>query len=149
MEILVIALGSISMAGVLFFPLNVWLRNRERQRDRDLLLALTRERLDVIKTALSMGYDQLRLEELDGRLRQMLSEEQYLQLVENIRITDPNAAQAAANAQNAAQAATAAASGAASSAADASQAAVGSLLGQDLPAASAAEVRARAGREQT
>lgn len=87
-EIIAIGTAVVAILATAMFPLNVWLRNRERQRDRELLLELTREKLRVLETAITLGYDEARLAELDRRLQRLVGSEEFLRLVENIRIEE-------------------------------------------------------------
>jgi hypothetical protein len=79
-----ISAGVVSTLGVLVHPFLVAMRNKERQRDRDLLQALAREKLDVLKSAIAAGYDEEQLAQLDRRLAKLLGSEQFRSLVEEI-----------------------------------------------------------------
>lgn len=72
------------MLGVILHPLLVGMRNRERQRDRELLLQLTKEKLDVLRSAITAGYDEEQMKLLDSRLERLLGQQQFRDLIEHI-----------------------------------------------------------------
>lgn len=84
MEIFAIGGMVLAVLGTALFPLNVWLRNRERQRDRELLLRLTQEKLDVLRSAIASGYDEQQLLALDARLERLLGQQQFTELIRDI-----------------------------------------------------------------
>lgn len=58
------------------------LKQQERAEARQLYERLAQEKLEVIKTALTMGYADLELKKLDERLERLLGQEKLAQLLE-------------------------------------------------------------------
>ncbi|MCC7477809.1 hypothetical protein IT575_05065 [bacterium] len=82
--------GVVSVLGVLLHPLLVAMRNKERQRDRELLLRLVQEKLDVLRSAIAAGYDEEQMLALDSRLERLIGSAQFTDLVREIG-THPDA----------------------------------------------------------
>jgi hypothetical protein len=58
------------------------IRAKDRAEARDLYERVVREKLDVIKTALAMGYNQAELQHLDQRLEQLIGSEKLQTLLQ-------------------------------------------------------------------
>ena len=71
--------------GFIAYPINVMLKNRDRERQRALVRDITAEKLDVIKTAITMGYREEDLSALDERLERLVGSEQIESLLGAVR----------------------------------------------------------------
>lgn len=70
----------IGALAIIFEPINNSIRNKERAEARKLYERLAMEKLDVIKTAVAMGYSRDDLADLDRRLEQVIGAEQMKEL---------------------------------------------------------------------
>jgi len=77
------AIGACALAIVLY-PINVLIANRERERRRQLLRDIISEKLEVIRTAITMGYQEDEIEKLDARLEKILGGEQLQELISQV-----------------------------------------------------------------
>jgi hypothetical protein len=80
---LVLLFGVIPLSWAMRKPLLLWLAQRERREARQLYERLTLEKLDVIKTAVSMGMDKTDLAELDLRLKKLIGADQLQSLLQD------------------------------------------------------------------
>ena len=71
----------IGALAIIFEPVKEIIQKRERGEARATYERLAREKLDVIKTALAMGYDAAELAELDRRLEQLIGAEEFKALL--------------------------------------------------------------------
>ena len=62
--------------------INSWRKQGERERSRETFERLTREKLDVIRTAIAMGRSDDEIRELDRRLEELIGTEQMLGLLD-------------------------------------------------------------------
>jgi len=58
------------------------MRQGERKEARKLYERLAQEKLDIIKTAVTMGYDDQELKQLDARLEQLVGPDKLTQLLD-------------------------------------------------------------------
>ncbi len=73
---------SIPIVAILVKPFSDSAKRRERSEARRMYERLALEKLDVIKTAVAMGYAQSDLKELDARLERLIGAEQLAQLLD-------------------------------------------------------------------
>jgi hypothetical protein len=73
---------SIPIISTLMGPLNARIKADERERLRKMYERLALEKLDVIKTAVAMGYQRSDLQELDARLEEVIGSEEMKKLLD-------------------------------------------------------------------
>ncbi len=73
---------AIPIVAILVKPFSEGAKQRERAESRKMYERLALEKLDVIKTAVAMGYAQSDLKELDARLERLIGAEQLAQLLD-------------------------------------------------------------------
>ncbi len=66
----------IPLLGVALYPLNVVIGNVFRERRHRMVRDVLNERLDVVRTAIAMGYNEDQLAELDARLERLVGRPQ-------------------------------------------------------------------------
>lgn len=71
----------IGALAVILEPVRDAIKKKERQEARQMYERLAREKLDVIKTAIAMGYQRTDLEDLDQRLAQLIGTDQLQSLL--------------------------------------------------------------------
>ena len=57
------------------------IKANERQRNRELYEKLVREKLEVLKTAIALGYDDVQLAKLDTRLEELIGKDELKRLL--------------------------------------------------------------------
>ena len=62
----------------------------DKQRALDVYKELVKEKLDVIKTAIAMGYEERELKELDDRLERLIGKEQLARIAEGQNVIIPS-----------------------------------------------------------
>jgi hypothetical protein len=72
----------IPIVAILVKPFSDAMRRRERVEARKAYQRLVEEKLDVIKTAIAMGYGDAELRELDARLEKLVGTEKLKELLE-------------------------------------------------------------------
>ena len=72
---------SIPLLGVALYPLNVLIGNIFRERRHRMVRDVLNEKLDVLKTAVAMGYKEDELALLDQRLEQLVGREELEKLL--------------------------------------------------------------------
>jgi hypothetical protein len=73
---------SIGILAVIVEPVRDAIKKKERQEARQMYERLAREKLDVIKTAVAMGFPRNELEDLDRRLAQLIGVEELKSLLD-------------------------------------------------------------------
>lgn len=89
--IIPVLIFSIPIIQALTGPLTVHIKSLERERLRKMFERLSMEKLDVIKTAITMGYKQNDLSELDTRLEAVIGSEAMQKLLEGKNISGSGA----------------------------------------------------------
>lgn len=72
----------LALVGGFVWSMNSWRKQGERERARATFERLTRDKLDVIRTALAMGRSDDEVLELDQRLERLIGTEQMLGLLD-------------------------------------------------------------------
>jgi len=72
----------IPIVAILVKPFSDAMRRRERVEARKAYQRLVEEKLDVIKTAIAMGYGDAELRELDARLERLVGTDKLKELLE-------------------------------------------------------------------
>lgn len=78
---------SVPLLGVALYPLNALIGNVFRERRQRMVRDVLNEKLDVLKTAVAMGYKVDELALLDARLEKLVGKEQLEELLKEDRRT--------------------------------------------------------------
>lgn len=81
--IIPILVFSIPIVSTLMGPINARVKADEREKLRKMYERLALEKLDVIKTAVAMGYQRSDLQELDARLEEVIGSEAMQSLLDS------------------------------------------------------------------
>ena len=81
---------AIPIVAILSGPMKALINRREREETRKLYERIVMEKLDVIKTAIAMGYSHNDLGELDSRLERLVGSEKLKSLLNSEKPSTPS-----------------------------------------------------------
>jgi hypothetical protein len=76
-----LSIGAVSALGVLIYPINLMIQNRERAAQRKFIAKMAQEKIDALKTAITMGYSDQAVAHLDSMLEKIIGEETLIRVL--------------------------------------------------------------------